>query len=59
MFDAAPYRDQLDDQQPAVSIDTQQHLHRIKTDYGFRNEIRKDLMDTLKSIFSTKRPKNG
>lgn len=50
MFDAAHYLDQRDEPHDLALDDIRGHLHRIKTDYGFRNEVRKQMIDAVKSI---------
>ncbi len=59
MFDAAHYLDQIDERQELALDDIHGHLHRIKTDYGFRHEIRKQLLDATRSIFSRHNPTDG
>jgi 6-pyruvoyl-tetrahydropterin synthase len=59
MFDAAHYLDQLDEPQELARDDIHGHFHRIRTDYGFRNEIRGQMLDALKSIFSSPDPTDG
>ena len=59
MFDAAHYLDQLDEREVLTRDDIHGHLHRIRTDYGFRNEIRRQMLNAVKSIFSSPNPTDG
>lgn len=59
MFDTAPYLEQPEERQSPDSIDVREHLHRINTDYGFRNEIRREMLGAIRSVFSTKPPRTG
>jgi len=54
MFDAANFTGQLDEQIAPEAIDVRGHLHRIKSDYRFRREIRSEMLGTLMSVLSTR-----
>ena len=59
MVDAAAYTVHSVDHHTPNTPEIYGHLHRLKSDYRFRHEIRREMLGTLTSVFSSKRQRTG
>ena len=56
MFDAAPHLTHLiEDLDTPKSLEIREKLYRMQNDYQFRNEIRKEMLQAVRSIFKSNR----